>query len=190
MKYYIHFFLFTVDAITFIQAIVQFVYYGDYALGTIIAIICGILNIYLCMNNSINSFHFFIKDNFAFMKELDDKCKLFKTTCIIYICLQILICFLGATSGNSVLMLVFWIFLPLIFSGYSVMFSWVNKHNSEKLIKLYEIALCFPSLFILVGGIFSISSFSDFVLVIFGSPIMYLPSYIISLFTIVHIDHE
>lgn len=193
MKYYIHFFLFTVDAMTFIQSIVQFTYYGNYELGTIIAIICGILNIYLYMNNKINSFQSFIKNNFSFMKELDDKCKLFKTSCIIYVCLQILICFLGSTFGGFVLLLVFWIFLPLIFSVYSVIFSWVNQQNSENLAKIYGIAICFPSLFILVGGIFSISSFFDFILVIFGALVIYLPSYFISLFTIVHmlpIDHK
>ena len=190
MKGYIKLFLVTVDVITFIQAFIQFFYYGDNTFGIIISIICGILSAYLYIDNKENKIYYFVKDYFCFLKELNGNCKRFKTSCIIYICLNLLICFLSSNLGNIILMFLYWIIFPIIFSIYTIIFSSVNKPNIQKIIKLYVTTLYFPSLFIMIGGIFSVSRFIDFIMIIFGGPILYLPSYIMTKFTIKRIDRE
>lgn len=190
MKGYIKLFLFTVDVVTAVKALVQFFYYEDYTFSVIISIICLILSLYLYIDNKENKIYYFVKDYFCFLKELNENCKRFKTSCIIYICLNILICFLGSILGNIILMLLYWIFFPIVFSIYTIIFSSVNKPNIQKIIKLYVTTLYFPSLFIMIGGIFSVSRFIDFIMIIFGGPILYLPSYIMTKFTIKRIDRE
>lgn len=190
MKQYINLFLSTVDAVTFIQAFIQFFYFKNYEFGVIITIICSFLSIYLYIDSKKNKFYSFVRDYFCFLKELNGKCKLFRTTCIIYICLELLMCFLGSSLGNFVLILMYWILFPMFFSCYTIMFSLVNKKYTDNIIKLYGTALYFPSLFMMIGGGISITHFSDLILIIFGSILMYLPSCIISIFTISRIEQK
>lgn len=188
MKRYINLFLSTVDAVTFIQAFIQFFYYKNYEFGVIITIICCLLSIYLYLDSKKNKICSFVRDYFCFLKELNGRCKFFRTTCIIYLCLELLMCFLGATLGNFVIILMYWILFPMLFSGYTIIFNLVNKNYTDNIIKLYGTALYFPSLFMMIGGVFSITHFFDLILVIFGSILMYLPSCILTIFTISRIE--
>ncbi len=188
MKRYIQILLFVFDATGYIQAAIQFFYYKNYALGTIMTLICALLNIYLYMSNKKNKVLSFIKDNFAFLKELDGSCRLFKWFCIIYDCLDVIIFLLSTVNSDFKMMIIYWVLLPLLFSIFTYIFHLVNKNNTDKITKLYNIALLIPSLFVLIGGILSIGRLFDIILIIFLTLIVYLPSFFISMFTSIYMN--